>query len=313
MPTGRKRVRGKLGVIVRNVVPMRAKPDGDSEQVTQGLIGQPIVTEGGQGDWLFVQCWDNYRAWVQSEKVRFLESKAAPYASVGPVAVMRELFVDILAEPRENAEIITKATIATEIEVARLHDGWVELKLPNGRPGFIRKHEAKLVDKDIAQTIWLPEPRKLTETAMRFIGVPYLWGGTSPFGIDCSGFVQLIYKVHNVTFLRDAHMQAGDARSIEVAKPDLRAGDLVFFSSLLGSSSLGRDLKSRPNPNRPNPNLKNITHVGMMIDREHFIHSSGALGVAITDIHDPYYSDIYWGARRMRLDTLDPGGGVAED
>lgn len=295
MPTGKKRVRAKLGVIVRNVVPMRAKPDSASEQITQGLIGQPIIAEGGQGDWLFAQTWDTYRAWIKSDNVRFLEPKAAPYATVGAVAVMRELFVDVLTEHRENAEIITKATIATELEVIRLHDGWVELRLPNGRPGFIRKHEAKLVDKDIAQTMWLPEPRKLVETAMRFIGAPYLWGGTSPFGIDCSGFVQLVYRIHNVTLLRDAHMQAGDARCIEVGKPDLRAGDLAFFSRNKGSG------------------LKNITHVGMMIDKERFIHSSGALGVAITGIYEPYYSETYWGARRIRLDTLDPGGGPPED
>lgn len=281
---------GKLGVITKNVVSMRAEPDSKSEQTTQGLLGQPVYAEGGQGNWLFVHMWDSYRAWIPADRMRVLESDT-PYASTGPVAIIRELFVDVLTEPIERAEIITKATIAVELEVVRVMEEWVQVRLPNGRHGFVRRNEAKLVDKDYAQTIWLPEPRKLTETAMRFVGVPYLWGGTSPFGLDCSGFVQLVYKVHGVTLLRDANLQAGDQRAYNVDLADLAAGDLVFFSS----SKSGR-----------------ITHVGMMLDREQFIHSCGDNGVTITALDEPHYKSIYSRAVRMRLDTLDPGGGAPQ-
>ncbi|MHB9035117.1 MAG: C40 family peptidase [Armatimonadota bacterium] len=283
----------RIGVVTRNVVSLRAEPDPKSEQVTQALIGQTVTIDGGAQGWLYVQTWDTYRAWIPAASLRILPSGADAYASVGAVAVIRELIVDLLRKPHDRSEIITKATIGAELEVIDPVDDWVELLLPDTRHAYIRKQEARLVDKDLAQTIPLPDPRKLVETAQRFIGVPYLWGGTSPFGLDCSGFTQLIHKIHNVTLLRDAHMQASDPRAVPIEKNELHAGDLVFFAG------------------KPDKNA--ITHVGMMIDKKRFIHSRGGVGVIMTPLDDPEYTPIYTCARRMRLATLDPGGGAPRD
>jgi len=297
MPTESKPIAGELGVIVKNVVALRAEPDGGTEQVTQALMGQSVVAEGGQGDWLFCQTWDTYRGWIPTHSVRILDAGAPRYASSGPVAVIRELFAEILEQPREGGMIVTKVTLSVELEVSRvLDENWVEVRLPEGRTGFLRSHQARLIDKDVAVTIPLPDPRKLVETAQRFIGTPYYWGGTSPFGIDCSGFMQLVHHVHGVTLLRDAHMQAGDPRAEPVEKQDLRTGDLVFFSSKKGKD----------------PDLNTITHVGMALSDKLFIHSCGHSGVIISPFTDPRYVPTYWGARRMRLDTLDLGGGAPE-
>lgn len=285
----RSRVRGRLAVVIRNVVPLRKEPDHASEQVSQGLIGQPLVAEGGSKDWLFVQTWDTYRAWIHSRDLRLLDEGEQQYASSGPVAVVRELFANITSD---GGEIITKTTISAELEFTGSSGDVVEVRLPDGNTGCIRKHDAKLMDKSAAQTIWLPEPRKLIETAMRFIGVPYLWGGASPFGLDCSGFVQLVHKIHGVTLLRDAHMQASDPRGAKVDRAELRAGDLVFFG------------KKRE---------KKVTHVGMVIGGGRFIHCRGSLGVTITPLDSPDYSGIFLFARRMRFATLDPGGGAPEE
>ncbi|MEN6357701.1 MAG: C40 family peptidase [Armatimonadota bacterium] len=279
---------GRIGVVIQNIAPLRAEPDSKSEQVSQALIGQNVKIEDGSHGWLYVQTWDTYRAWIPAAALRILPSGSEPYASVGAVAIMRELFVDVRRSASDKSEILTKATISAELEVVKSANDWVELLMPDNQHAYIRKKEARLVDKDLAQTIPLPDPRKLVETAEQFIGVPYLWGGSSPFGIDCSGFVQLVHRVHGVTLLRDACLQADDTRAVPVERDSLRAGDLVFFASSGGC----------------------VSHVGMMVDKKRFIHSRGGFGVGITPISDPYYTSIYWGARKMRLATLDPGGGV---
>ncbi len=295
MKTENRTAVGELGVVIRNVTPVRAEPDSDSEQVTQALLGQPVTVEAGQSDWLYVQTWDTYRGWIPSNAVRLLPEITLPYASSGPVAVIHELIVDILQQPKPRAPIVTKATVSVELEVSSVGSDWVELQMPDGSKAYIRAKDVRLIEKELVQTVPLPDPVRLVETALRFIGVPYLWGGTSPFGLDCSGFVQLVYRIHNVTLLRDADIQASDPRAEPVDRAELQAGDLVFFGR-------GKD-----------PEYDKITHVGMMIDRRRFVHSCGAFGVVVTPLADEHYTQTYWGARRMRLATLDFGGGPPAD
>ena len=300
MPTARKSPKpaaGQLGVVINNVISLRATADGDSERVTQALIGEPLVAEGGQKDWYYVQTWDTYRGWIPSYAIKLFDDSSRSYASTGPVAVIRELWAEVREQPNERATIITKATVGAALEVANSTGDWVELQLPDTRTGFVRKSDVKLVDKATAVAIWLPTPEKIIETACRFVGVPYLWGGTSPFGIDCSGFVQLVHRIHGITLLRDAGIQAGDPRCQRVARGDVKMGDLVFFGK-------GKE-----------PDLSLITHIGIAMDNDRFIHSGGRCGVAITRFDDPTspYFDRYWGTRRMRYETLDVGGGAPEE
>jgi len=297
MPTARKfrkPAAGQLGVVTSNVISLRASADADAECVTQALIGQPVIAEGGQKDWYYVQTWDTYRGWIPGYAIRLLNDQTRAYASTGPVAVIRELLAEIREQPNERATIITKATVSAELELIDSKGDWAELILPDLRTGFVRKSDVKLVDKDMAQTHWLPSPGKLIDTAGRFIGVPYLWGGTSPFGIDCSGFAQLVHRIHGITLLRDAGIQASDPRCLPVAREDVRTGDLVFF----GKGAY--------------PNISAITHTGIAMDNDRFIHSCKNGGVQITRFDAPNFCK-YWGARRMRFDTLDVGGGAPED
>jgi hypothetical protein len=140
-------------------------------------------------------------------------------------------------------------------------------------------------------------PRDLCAIARQFLGTPYLWGGTTPFGFDCSGFVQRVYSTCGIQLPRDAYLQVRCA--LGAALPEgalLAAGDLVFFCG-------ARD-----------PRHRGITHVGMMLDDARMIHASGNCGVTIQPLRDPgilsAYS--YRGAWRCRQRMITACRGLAE-
>ena len=117
--------------------------------------------------------------------------------------------------------------------------------------------------------------RQLISTSMQYIGVPYVFGGTSPYGFDCSGFVQYVFAKVGVSLPRTADVQ------FEVGTPvsttDLRPGDAVFFETYTYGAS----------------------HVGIYIGDGNFIHASSSRGVTISSLGSAYYSSHYLGARRM--------------
>lgn len=131
--------------------------------------------------------------------------------------------------------------------------------------------------KNSANYIGAPQQSPaVVETAKQYLGVPYLWGGSSPAGFDCSGFTKYVFAQHGVMLNRttDTQYQNGSY----VSRSGLQPGDLVFFQ----------------NTYRPG-----ISHVGIYIGNNQFIHSSSSKGVVITSLDNTYWSIRYYGARRI--------------
>ena len=248
------------GVIIKNVAGLHKDKSADSELISQAIMGQTVGIEKDEGDWLYVQTWDTYHGWIQSRWV----NRSIPKTD----ATVTSLFADALKTPNPNGEIWTKLVITTSLDMIDENNGFAHVRLPDGKEAWILNEHVSL---DAG------ESTEIIQTAKRFLGVPYLWGGTTPFGLDCSGFVQLVYKIHNIMLLRDAHIQASDPQAIPVEKQNLMPGDLVFFAG-----------------------GEKITHVGMACGDGTFIHSTGkGVGVTINSLDDEPYACNYVGGRRM--------------
>ena len=174
----------------------------------------------------------------------------------------------------------TQAPLATRLEVpatARASGG-SSCACPRATPATSRDGDVKAVDPAA------PPPRgsreELVATARRFLGVPYLWGGMTAHGIDCSGLVSRVYHANGVRLPRDADLQFETPDAAPVERDALRPGDLLFF---------GED-------------AKNITHVGLYLGDGRFINATTYEAPVVREdrLDDPHWSSIYQGARRPR-------------
>src|SRR5579875_317529 len=116
---------------------------------------------------------------------------------------------------------------------------------------------------------------RVANIALQYIGVPYVWGGTTPNGFDCSGFSRYVYKQAGVNLPRTASEQYAEGQAVD--KSNLQRGDLVFFSTYKAGAS----------------------HVGIYLGDNKFVHASSSHGVTVSSLSTSYYRDTYIGSKRI--------------
>lgn len=259
----------------RNVVGMRAEPDGDSEQVSQLLLNEAAAVEAHEGEWCRVVGPDGYRGWVRANAL----SPAIDYPGL-PV-VVTALLAPIVPTSVPSGPRITLASFGTVlVGTGPAVEGFLTVWLPTGETALISGADVEPL---------APRPpatgRSLAAVALHLLGIPYLWGGRSAFGYDCSGYTQTIYGVHGVVLPRDADLQANWNGLTNVPLGSVEAGDLLFFGG-------GSDRHSR-----------RITHVGICVGGGRFAHAAGGgQGSIVSALDDPAYRGRLVSAGRLEAD-----------
>ena len=263
------------GVVLTNIANVYKEPDPTVELVTQAIVGTTLTIEESSEGWHYVRLPDRYHGWIEARHVQQYAPDEAPYASSGPVAEIQSLLAFLHRRPDDTTPApALQVPVGTRLEVAEEHEERVRVVLPGGVQLWMRRGDVVILEDNS------PRPRgtvhQIIATAKRFLGLPYMWGGTTPLGIDCSGFVQLTHHLHGVSLLRDASIQYTQAGLLPVDREDLEAGDLIFF---------GR---------------KSITHVGLCIGDGEFIHATTHIRpvVQISRLDEAHWTELYWGARR---------------
>ncbi|MES2461443.1 MAG: C40 family peptidase [Armatimonadota bacterium] len=263
-------------LVTHTVVNMYLKPSRSSEQVSQTLMGHVVDLIEQQDDWSWVQTDDAYRGWVES---RWL----IPVPDAAGLTPLIVPFTEVRSEPRPDAALVRRISIAALVApVSRLETdpAWTSGRLLSEPESLVYAPTASLA-RTAQKAAMDSIPEKVLEWSLQFLGTPYLWGGSSAFGLDCSGIVQLCYRLSGIILRRDADIQRDDPRFVPVEFEELLPGDLVFF---------GREGR--------------ITHIGMHHSGRSkeggtFIHSAGGSGVIITAWGDDRYTPNYVDARRL--------------
>jgi len=296
-----------FGILTHNVVSMRGTPVGDSEQVSQALLGEVVEWLDERDGYVLVETEDAYRGWVWRKHLRpYILSASSTHFPLDEYPEDAHIVTALFADVNAAAESDTNAysagtklvfgTCGRVVPDIQSKDGSVIIEIPHGTGLNGQAAETVRVSISAARVQRLPERRidavpvldqiEACKLARRFLGVPYLWGGGTPFGFDCSGFVQRIYKTFGIILPRDAHLQAESrlGTKIDENEPNapIAAGDLVFFSG------------------QQDPRKRGITHVGMALNTNFFIHALGRDGVVITRFDAPDHRSryVYRGAWR---------------
>ncbi len=267
--------------IVRvSVANVRSAPKHSAELATQTLLGTVLRILKKQDGWYLVQTPDKYLAWVDggairevdlTEKVDWLKVKKVIYTEFAG-------FSRSVSDPSQTVSDLVWGNLLQKVEIKKgekIPKSMIKVLYPDGREALLRNTEVEDLEKWTQKTKISKE--NLVNSAKKMMGLPYLWGGTSFKGVDCSGFTKTAYLMNGLIIPRDASQQVWEGETVETPNRDfsrLEAGDLLFFGKAATDSS-----------------SEKVTHVGMWLGNGEFIHASNLVRIGSMDKKSPIYDD----------------------
>ncbi|MES2220903.1 MAG: NlpC/P60 family protein [Acidobacteriota bacterium] len=236
------------------VANMFSKPSADVDVVSQAIFSTNVDELAEQPGWIQIKTpQDGYTGWVARADLVELHGNHQ-YATTGEIAEVEELRSHLYREPDVTTQVpLMTLPFEARVQVLQEKPGgrWLKVELPDQRVAWMQQGDVALSmngGTDLSPHMTIPQMVKFSH---RFLGLPYTWGGTSGFGYDCSGFVQMLMRQRGYRIPRDADVQAAWSGFEPVKVSRLRAGDVLFF---------GGDGK--------------ITHTGMFIGHGKFIQAT---------------------------------------
>lgn len=243
---------------ILSVIPLRAENKDQSEIVSQLLFGEVATIIKKDNQWIKISLHhDSYEGWIDRKQVVEIEESS----------------FDELSQINDRQAQI----------VLQLNTPWGKTVVFQGSPILSRDSSFNIDDMEFS---WLDQPpaisdHSIVQIAQSYFNSPYLWGGRTRYGIDCSGFTQTVFHQKGIELMRDASQQVKQGEKVEFE--DLEKGDVVFFAS---------------------EKTGNVTHVGIYIGDKSIIHAHGRVRIdelrpqGIYNLEEQYYSHQYFAARR---------------
>ncbi|MFH2034926.1 MAG: C40 family peptidase [Candidatus Zixiibacteriota bacterium] len=215
----------KYGIVIRNLTDLRTEPGFRAERKSQLLLGEPIVVGDLKNGYLSATQNDGYCGWVDEKAIRLISKSEwrgyqndLNYQVVSPTAKVHPL------DNSFNSPIPQFLFYGTRLFVSRTREKMALFHAPDGNKFKISMKNIEVLSKLQGGKI---NGNHIVKEANKFLGVPYLWGGITPFGFDCSGLVQMAYKRYGFEFPRDSKDQR--TVGVRIKRDEIKPGDLIFF------------------------------------------------------------------------------------
>ena len=253
------------GIVNVSVCNLRTYADYDAGQSSQAILGMPvrIIQKAG---WWQVQTPDKYLAWVLPASIHAVTRQKLSEWNKSKLIVATDIYGFVYSKANKKSQIISDIVAGNRLKWIGTKGKFYQVAYPDGRQGFIPKGASRPLDK--WRSSLKQDAENILATGLCLNGIPYMWGGTSTKGVDCSGFVRTTLLMHDIIIPRDASQQAYKGKRIEINSDfsNLEPGDLLFFGK---KASSGR--KER------------VSHVGIYMGNKKFIHSLGWVHVSSFD------------------------------
>jgi hypothetical protein len=262
-----------FGIVNLSVSNIRIKPDDDKELTNQSLLGTCVRIFKKQSGYYLVQTPDDYIGWMDSDGLHPVnKSELDAWKKSDKIIVTKE-FGFSYSSPNEYSQRVSDLAAGDILVLLGEENNFYKVKYPDDRIAFILKSNCEIFNN------WVNKPNPteadIISTAKLMIGIPYLWGGTSIKGMDCSGFTKTVYYLNRIVLPRDASQQVNTGvlvdtkNGFEICRP----GDLFFFGTRATDST-----------------KEKVTHVGIYLGNSKFIHASGRVKINSLDSSDSDFS-----------------------